>query len=99
MTYDEILTAFADTSLRNRTKVALVVAAEKIRTEDPRTTPRSAQRLQWAKLAFQEPDALVSAVLWGVLAQNRSITLAQVTGASDASIQTAVDAAVTSFAI
>jgi hypothetical protein len=32
-------------------------------------------------------------MVWPVLIQNRSATLAQITGASDAAVQTAVDAA------
>lgn len=99
MTYDEMQTAFADVPLKGRVKVALIVAAEKVRLEDPRTTPRSEKRLAWAKLAFSEPDSQVPAVLWAVLAQNRALTLSAVTGATDAAIQTAVDNAVAAFAI
>jgi len=99
MTYDEAVTAAADTTFKSRVKVALIVAAEKIRLEDPRTTPKSLQRLEWAKLAFTEPDSILQALVWAVVAQNRTATLAQVTGASDATIQTAVDAAVSAFTI
>lgn len=99
MTYAELLTAFADVGLKDKVKVAIIVAAEKVRTEDPRLTPKYEKRLEWARLAFKEPDSLVPAVQWAVLAQNRTLTLAQVTGASDASIQTAVDAAISAFAL
>lgn len=99
MTYDEILTASADTTLKNRVKVAIIIAADKIRTEDPRATPLSEARRRWAKLALTEPDAQVPSVLWAVLAQNKTLTPAQVTGATDTAIQTAVDAAVTAFAL
>lgn len=99
MTYSEMITAFADVGLRDKVKVAIIIAADKIRVEDPRATPRAEARQAWAKQAFLEPDSIVPAVLWAVLAQNRAAALSAVTGASDAATQTAVDAAVGAFAL
>lgn len=99
MTYDEMLTVSTDVALKNRVQVALVVAAEKIRIEDPRTTVNAQRRKSWASDAFYNPGNHVNALLWAVLAQNRALTLAQVTGASDAAIQSAVDAAIDALAV
>jgi hypothetical protein len=99
MTYAEILAAFADQGLKDKVKVAMIVSADAIRAEDPRTVPNHEARKQWARLAFQEPDSQVPAILWAVLAQNKALTSAQVLAASDSAVQTAVDAAVNAFAI
>jgi hypothetical protein len=96
-TYAELITASNNATLRDKIKVACVVAAETIRTEAGSVTNHAA-RLVWAKRVFQRPDDAFEDMLWAVLAQNKSSTLAQITGASDANVQTAVDAAVDVFA-
>lgn len=96
-TYDELLLAAENGTLRNRIRVACVVAAEAIRTELTSVT-NHANRLVWAKAVFANPQYEAERMLWAVLAQNRTATLAQITGANDATIQTAVNAAVDVFA-
>lgn len=97
-TYAELLTAYADAPLRDKIRVACVVAAETIRTELA-SVANHTERLKWALRVFADPAAEADRMAWAVLAQNRSATLAQITGASDASVQTAVDAAVNVFAV
>ena len=92
-TYQELLTASEDSDLRNKLRVAVVVAAETVRTELT-SVPNHANRLIWAKKVFTNPDAEVLPMLWATLAANRANSLAQILGASDAVVQTAVDAAV-----
>lgn len=94
--YAELLQAHDNETLRNRVKVAALVAAETVRTE-PVDTPNHASRLIWAKQVFQNPESWIS-LLWPVLVQNRAATLDQITGADDATVQTAVDAAINVFA-
>lgn len=96
-TYEELLQANANTALINRVRVGVVVAATNIMTEAD-TTPLHAQRLLWAKSVFGDPAAAGLKMMWPVLAQNRALTLAQITGAADADVQGAVDAAVNVFA-
>lgn len=96
-TYAELLTASENDALRQKIRVAVVVAAETIRTELS-SVPNNANRLKWAKSVFEGPDAVAQRMIWAVLAQNRAATLAQITGASDTDVQTAVDAAVNVFA-
>lgn len=97
-TYAELLTASQDTGLNDKIRVACVVAAEAIRTESGATV-NHAERLKWARDVFTNPGSESQRMLWAVLAQNRTATLAQITGATDSAVQAAVDAAVNVFAI
>lgn len=96
-TYAELLTASGDTGLINKLRVAVVIAAEKVRTEAPATT-NHANRLLWAKAVYANPATEGQRMMWAVLAQNQAATLAAITGATDSAVQTAVDAAVDVFA-
>ena len=96
-TYDELLIASESPILRNKIRVACFVAAEIVRTEVGATLNHT-NRIIWAKSVFQNPGTEGDRMLWAVLAQNRSATLAQITGASDATVQTAVLAAIDVFA-
>ena len=97
-TYFELLQAEQDANLNNRVRVAVVVAAESIRVESE-ATPNHANRVLWANRALRDPSGELKPVLWSVLAQNRAFTLAQIVGADDAAVQTAVNNAVDVFAI
>jgi hypothetical protein len=97
-TYLEILTASEDPSLKKRIRVACFVAAELIRTEAD-VTPNHVARLAWAKEVFRNPEGEASRMIWAVLAQNKDLTVAAITGATDAQVQTAVNAAVNVFAV
>ena len=96
-TYTELLTASSNEGLINKIKVALVVAAETIRTELV-NTPKHPERMIWAKQVFTNPDAEVNRMVWAVLAQNREAPYAQILGADDMTVQNAVNAAVDVFA-
>ncbi len=96
-TYSELYDLFANSALRNRVAVACLVAADTIRGEAP-ATPNHTARLAWAKLVFERPEDTAAAMTKAVLAANRTLTTGQITNASDAGIQTAVDNAVNLFA-
>lgn len=95
-TYIELIQDSMDSTLRQKIAVACVVAAEAIRLEDP-ATPNHANRLEWAKKVYQSPTNAAADMIWPVLAQNKAASNSAILGASDASIQTAVDAAVVVF--
>jgi len=95
--YTDLYGLFNNSELRNKMRVAVVVAAETIRGEDA-GTDNHANRLVWAKNAFQNPESAADAMLKALLAANKDLEVAQITGASDAAIQTKVDAAVNVFA-
>ena len=97
-TYAELLTAAENDALTKRVRVAVVVAAEKIRVESTGTT-NHANRLTWARQVFIDPAGVTQRMLWAVLAQNRAVALASIIAADDATVQTAVDAAVDVFAV
>ena len=97
-TYAELVTASNNEALNTRIAVACAVAADKIRTE-AEATPNHAARVNWARAAFADPGAAAKGIVWSVLAQNRAFTLAQITSADDAAVQTAVDAAVNAVAL
>jgi len=60
------------------------------------TTPTQAQ-MDWAAAVLQNPNAEAKKALRFVLAKNASATVAQITGASDATLQTNVDEVVPSL--
>ena len=97
-TYQELFDLRSNDALRNKVAVACIVASEAIRTEAVNTTNHAA-RLVWAKAVFQNPNSESERMLWAILAQNAALTVSQITTASDASIQTAVNNAVNVFAV
>lgn len=95
-TYDELLIINSGPigdALRRKIRVAVVVAADVVRAEAD-ATPNHASRLVWARQAMTNPDAEAVRATWAVLAQNRAFTAAQITGADDATVQTAVNACI-----
>jgi hypothetical protein len=96
-TYAELLTASNNDTLRQKVRVACVIAAEAVRTEASATTNHT-NRLAWAKAVFMNPESEGNRMMWAVLAQNAAATYAAIIGATDAAVQTAVNAAVDVFA-
>jgi len=96
-TYAELRQLFTDGDLRNKVDVAVIIAAEAIRTEDPGTT-NHANRLLWAKAAFASPRGKSEEMLMALLAANKDASVATIQGVTDAALQTKVDAAVDVFA-
>jgi len=96
-TYSELFDLRSNSALKNKITVACVIASELIRTEAPATVNHAA-RMQWAKAVFADPEAEAERMFMAVLAQNAAATVAAITGATDAAIQTAVMNAVDVFA-
>ena len=100
-TYLELLALSSNADLRSRTKVALVVAADKVR-QDGENSPapvNQAARERWAALALAQIESEAQRALYCILAQNKDLTVGQITGATDAQLQAAVDAAVDLLAV
>lgn len=98
-TYIELLMiASSNSDLYQRVRVACAITAEVIRTESD-TTPNHANRMLWAKGAFQNPANEADHMLWPVLTQHQSATTAEINDLSEAAVQAAVAAAVDVFAI
>lgn len=96
-TLAEIWTLLEDPTLKEKVSAACLIAAEAIRVEDSGTA-NHANRVKWAKAVLKDPVSAGDDMLKAVLAANNSATLGQITGASDATIQSAVSAAVNIFA-
>lgn len=96
-TYIELHDLQADNEFNRRITAAVVIAADTIRTEDGGTA-NNANRLIWAASVFASPSAEAKRMVWAVLAANKASTAEQILSASDAVLQSAVDAAVNLFA-
>jgi len=96
-TYAELYSLRNDSALRNRVRVAVIVAADTIRTEDGGTANHT-NRVIWAAAVFAAPTTEADRMFMAILAANKDATVAQIQSATDAAIQTKVDAAVDLFA-
>lgn len=96
-TYAELIQAAQNGTLTDKVRVACVIAATTIMAEAPATS-NHANRLLWAKSVFADSDREMRRMLWAVLGINNALTLAQITGASDSAVQTAVNQAIDVFA-
>ena len=94
----ELLTAAQSDVLKQKVRAACIVAASTIMTENT-ATPNHAGRLAWARSVYENPEVIGKKMLWAVIAQNNAVALSAITGASDAAIQTAVNAAIDLFAV
>jgi hypothetical protein len=92
-TYVELYALRTDTTLLQRLSVAVLVSANVVRLEAANTAQHS-NRLAWAQQAIRDPDAPAQKVLGLLLAANKDSTVAQINAASDATLQTLVDALV-----
>jgi len=95
--YDELYGLWYESGLKNRVMVAVVVAAQTIQDEVPKT-PNHTNRLVWAQQTFQNPASSAESIFYVILAINKDKTVETILGISDTSIQTAVDNAVDIFA-
>lgn len=96
-TLAELWTLLEDPALKEKVSAAALVAAEAIRVEDTQTA-NHANRLKWAKGVFTNPVQAGDDLLKAVLAANNAAAIGAIQGASDSTIQTAVNAAVDIFA-
>jgi len=96
-TYIELFDLKDNSDLHDRITVAVVKAAHSIARDE---TPPSNQaaRLVWAAEAVSNPVPVAQKMLWVLLAAYSDMSTAQITGASDEAIQSAVDGAVDLFA-
>lgn len=89
-TYSELRSLFGEGSLKNKVEVALCMKVHAILQE---ATP-SAERLAWVRGVLASSYSEAEALLKYGLAANASLTAAQLLGASDAALLSAVSAAV-----
>lgn len=97
-TYSDLYNLNNNSDLKNRVMIACLVSAEAIVAELD-TVPNHANRLIWAAKVFATPAAESDRMFWALIAANNSLTLEQITGATDAGIQTEVNNHVDLFAV
>lgn len=91
-TYNEIFSLSTSQNLLERVQVALAIAANKIRTEDP-GTPSHDQRVALMKRALANLDGSARSIIWILLAQYADLSVAQIQSATDEALQAAVESA------
>lgn len=90
-TYQELFSIIDNRDLLNKLRVAVLVSADKIRSENP-TTPNHANRLAWAKdFALADPAQEARKAYRALLGANNASALSVIEAATDATIQTNVD--------
>ena len=88
-TLQELRVLFSDSDLTEKVEVATVIAANNLLAG----TPTAAEKI-WAASVFDNPSQEASKALMAVLAENASLTTAQIQGAADNAIQTNVSGVV-----
>ena len=88
-TYNEIQTLRTNSDLRNRCEVAIMIKAHALAIGSPTTA-----QITFAKAALKDPSQYVDAVFAYMLADNNGASIATITGATDAAIQTNTNNAV-----
>ena len=76
--------------LRKRLRVAIIIKANAVAESAAPTAPGR----DWSKQALANPQAFEQTVLNYILADNAGFATSAISGATDAQVQTAVDAAV-----
>lgn len=93
-TYTELYNLKTEDELRNRVTVAVLIAANNLLGGTP-----TADEQKWAAAVFGAPDGQGRVAFQAVIAANSGLTTAQITGASDAAIQTNVDSLVPAMVV
>jgi hypothetical protein len=96
-TYTELNDIANNNTLLDKFTAAVAIQAEAIRNENTGAANHP-NRLIWAKSAFSDPRSMAAKMQWAILAQNQSAPKATILAATDATILTAVAAAVDVFA-
>lgn len=87
-TYNELAGIIEDGALQIKVGIALMIAAHTVLSTTPDANDRA-----YAKRVFESPHREAVAALRYLIAADNGLTVAQITGATDAAIQTRVDEA------
>ena len=89
-TLTELVTLFSDSGLRNRITAAAIIKAQTVLVDASAPAARKA----WAESCLTNTNSMVELLFKYVLAASKAASLANITGASDEAIQSAVNAAI-----
>jgi len=96
--YSDLFDLARNEGLKDKVRVAIIVASDTIMNESGGTANHT-ERVAWAKAAMASLEQESTRVLWMVLAANKALSQAAIESATDAAIQTNVDAVVDFFAV
>ena len=102
-TYLELRNLYNDSELRNRVAVAIAIAADTVMRGTDNVAPFSQTagdhdlRVIWAKGALGNTEGFTPPFWQSALAANSTLTVAQITGATDAALQSKINEAVDLF--
>ena len=96
-TYEELFGLNNNSALKNRVRVACIIAAETV-MQELATVPNHVNRMLWAKSVFASPATEADHMFMAVVAANAGLEVEQITCASDEGIQSAVNDHVDLFA-
>jgi len=103
-TYTEIRNLYNDSAMRNKVATAVAIAADTVMRGNDNVAPFSQvagdhdKRVVWAKDALGNTETYAKQFWESVLAANNTLTVAQITGASDSALQSKVNDSVDLFA-
>ena len=95
--YEDLFGLHNNSALKNKVRVACLIAAQTIMDESDQTA-NHANRLTWAKDAFESPTSVAEPMYRAMIAANADAAISAIKDASDLAIQANVDAAVDLFA-
>lgn len=102
--YVELRALYGDEALTKKIEVAVAIAANKIASGNDGGSPfdqaagKHGLRVQWAKQAITNTSTVAANVLKLVLAANAGLTVTQINNASDAAVQSGVEAVIDALA-
>ena len=102
-TYLELSDLFSNDTLKRKVKVAMMVAADLVRSEEDTvlagfSDTNHTNRLKLAKRWFRPDGAYVDIIIHSVLAANRTVAASSIIAASDSAVQTNVNSVMDIFA-
>lgn len=93
-TLQELKGLMTDSDLQEKVSAALIISVQAVLDGTP-----TADQQKYASHVFSSPSSEMKKALMSVLASNAAATVAQITGATDASIQTNVDAVIDTLTV
>lgn len=95
--YQELKALLTDSDLEEKVVGAVMVAADAINDEGIGVDNHD-NRVKWAKAAFSDPAGTAKKLLPAILGANAAQSVANIQGASDASVLANVEAVIDTFA-
>lgn len=86
-TYQELRGLFTDSDLFEKMEVAIIISANNLIATSPTINDKA-----WAAHVFTSPGTEAGKALMAIIAENATLSTAQILAATDSTIQTKIDA-------